>query len=81
MLDWISRWWRVEVALFICYFDSLRRGDQTSYRYCAQKSMMVSLFGFVTVVGGLTVIGVLFGFSVWRPVEIVVLGNPTPFDR
>lgn len=62
MLDWLIRWWRVEIALLICYFDSLRRGDQVSYQYCAQKSILVSLFCFAAVVVVLMVVGSVIRF-------------------
>lgn len=62
MLDWLIRWWRVEVALFICYFDSLRRGDRESYQYCAQKSMLVSVFCFAAFMGALMLLGSVIRF-------------------
>lgn len=44
MWDTIVRRWRVELALWECYWDALRRGDQYSYRYYADHSLLVGLF-------------------------------------
>ena len=47
MFDWLVRWWRVEVALWTCYWDALRRGDRYSYQYCAEHSLLVFAFWLI----------------------------------
>ncbi|WP_425059353.1 hypothetical protein SCACP_40410 [Sporomusa carbonis] len=49
MLNWLVRWWRVEVALWVCYWGALRRGDKYSYQYCAEHSLLVSAFWIVAL--------------------------------
>lgn len=61
LLDWLVRWWRVETALFFCYFDSWQRGDDYSCRYCANKSIFVSAFWIVVLAIVLCLLGFLFG--------------------
>lgn len=35
MWDELARWWRVEAALWVCYWNALDRKDQASVRRCA----------------------------------------------
>ena len=52
MWDYLVRRWRVEVALLECYWDALKRGDQYSYRYWADHSLLVSAFCLAVLIGG-----------------------------
>lgn len=62
MWDSLVRWWRVEVALFICYLYAVRRGDRPSYRYCADRSILVSAFCVVVLAAGLMLVGAVATF-------------------
>ncbi|MCM0759514.1 hypothetical protein M7775_13230 [Sporomusa sphaeroides DSM 2875] len=62
MWDSLVRWLRVEVALFICYLYAVRRGDRHSYRYCADRSILVSVFCVVALVAGLMLVGAVAQF-------------------
>lgn len=59
MFEWLMRWWRVEIALFLCYFDSWQRGDNVSFRYCAHKSKLVSGFWIAIYFMGQFIVGCL----------------------
>lgn len=62
MWDDLSRWWRVEVALWVCYWDALDRKDQPSVRYCADHSLLLSVFWLVALIGGLMFFGTIVQF-------------------
>lgn len=44
MFDWLVRRWRVEVALFRCYFEAWRREDTASFTYCKDKKHFCFFF-------------------------------------
>ena len=62
MWDYLARRWRVEVALWVCYWNALGQEDQASLRYCADHSLLLSAFWLVTLVGGLLVFGTVVQF-------------------
>jgi hypothetical protein len=57
MLDWLVRMWRVEVALWVCYWRAMERGDRYSYRYCADHSLLVTLFWIAVILLPVLVFG------------------------
>ena len=47
--SWIVRRFRVEVALWKCYWGARRRGDWWSAEYCGSHSLLLWLFGVLVV--------------------------------
>jgi hypothetical protein len=45
------RWWRVEIALWVCYWNALDQDDRPSIRYCADYSLLISAFWLVALLG------------------------------
>lgn len=57
MWDYLVRRWRVEAALWVCYWNALDRDDWPSIRYCADHSVLLSVFWLVALISGLMVFG------------------------
>ena len=57
MWDYLVRRWRVEAALWVCYWNAMVRGDRPSIRYCADHSLLLTVFWLVALTGGLIVFG------------------------
>ncbi len=62
MWDEIVRGWRVEAALWVCYWNALDRKDQASVRYCADHSLLLSVFWLVVLAGGVLTLGMVVQF-------------------
>ena len=62
MWDYLVRRWRVEAALWVCYWNALERKDQASIRYCADHSLLLSVFWLVILIGGLMAFGMVVQF-------------------
>lgn len=62
MWDYLVRRWRVEAALWICYWNALERVDRPSIRYCADHSLLLSVFSLVMLIGGLMAFGTVVQF-------------------
>nr|WP_092075114.1 hypothetical protein [Dendrosporobacter quercicolus]NSL49640.1 hypothetical protein [Dendrosporobacter quercicolus DSM 1736]SDN33670.1 hypothetical protein SAMN04488502_1194 [Dendrosporobacter quercicolus] len=62
MRDYLDRRWRVEAALWICYWHALGRDDQESVWYCAGHSLLLSVFWLAALAGGLLVLGAFMQF-------------------
>jgi len=61
MWDYLVRRWRVEAALWICYWNALERDDRPSIRYCADHSLLLSVFWLVVLITIGTVVQLLQG--------------------
>ncbi|MEM5769755.1 MAG: hypothetical protein AAGU23_11265 [Bacillota bacterium] len=59
MWDWFVRMWRIEWALWVCYWRALERDDHQSVRYCADHSLLVSVFWLVMILAGTTAFGII----------------------
>lgn len=53
MWNYLVRQWRVEAALWVCYWNALDRDDRPSIRYCADHSLLLSVFWLAVLIGGL----------------------------
>ena len=53
---WIVRRFRVEVALWQCYWGARRRGDWWSAEYCALHSILLWVMGVLVVAGFCTLL-------------------------
>ena len=62
MRDELVRWWQVEAALWVCYWNALDRKDQASIQYCANHSLLLSVFWLVVLVGGVMMLGMVVQF-------------------
>ena len=62
MWDGLARWRRVEAALWVCYWNALDRKDQESVRYCADHSLLLSVFWLVVLVGWIMTLGMVIHF-------------------
>ena len=62
MWDYLVRRWRVETALWECYWNALDRDDRPSIRYCADHSLLLSAFWLVALTGGLMAFGTVVQF-------------------
>gem|GEM_PF-2208933 len=62
MWDELARWWRVEAALWVCYWNALDRKDQASVRYCADHGLLLSVFWLVALISELMVFGMFLQF-------------------
>ena len=62
MWDYLVRRWRVETALWECYWNALDRDDRPSIRYCTDHSLLLSAFWLVVLIGGLMAFGAVIEF-------------------
>ena len=63
MWDYLVRWRRVKVVLWICHCNALDRKYQDSVRYCADHSLLLLVFWLLALVGGLMAWVRSFSFS------------------
>ena len=62
MWDYLVRRWRVEVALWVCYWNAINRDDQFSIRYCAEHSLLVFAFWLIVLMCGIFALGTVIQF-------------------
>jgi hypothetical protein len=54
--------WRIEWALWVCYWNAINRDDQFSIHYCANRSLLVFTFWLVVLMCGIFALGTVIRF-------------------
>ncbi|WP_333593654.1 hypothetical protein [Anaerospora hongkongensis] len=60
-MAWFMRMWRVQVALWLCYWRAWDRGDRYTYEYCGDRSIFVSIFWILMLFVPFLIAGILWG--------------------